>query len=387
MHSKSSSPGRRWRVLITVPHLEAKLSPSNDLKCLIRYLPRDEFDISVCSLRGDLRTETPEYLNELQVPVFVASFRPRSYTLRGLRGTARDSAVIQNAGPFDLQHSLDFATPPFESLFARIRRAKMIVTLTDILRPPILNAGRRLALQAKLKLANRVICISSAVVDYAMSLGVSPEKLCLIHNGVDLDTFEAGFRAGVVRDPNLILSVGQLIPRKRHEDAIRTLAVVRSANPKARLQILGRGWSEAYDRKLRDLAATLGVSDAVEFLGLRDDVPAVMQGAGVLLHCAENEAFGWVVAEAMAADLPVVAADVDGPRELTRGGETGRLVKVGDIDGYVTAVRRALVRGSEVESEVREAATAVRTSFSARVMTERTMSAYRELLGPLRRGN
>jgi len=67
---------------------------------------------------------------------------------------------------------------------------------------------------------------------------------------------------------------------------------------------------QARKRYLEQLADQLGLSDRVVFTGPRQDIPRIMVGLDVLVHCAHTEVFGRVLVEAMAAETPVVATAV-----------------------------------------------------------------------------
>ncbi|HVO68708.1 MAG TPA: glycosyltransferase, partial [Aggregatilineaceae bacterium] len=105
-----------------------------------------------------------------------------------------------------------------------------------------------------------------------------------------------------------------------------------------RLSIVGSMYDTNYVQQLRRLATDLNVSDRVEFLGERQDVPRLMQQAAAVMLCSESEAFGYVILEAMAARVPVIASRCGGPEEIIVPGKTGFLVDVGDIEGYVRAL-------------------------------------------------
>jgi glycosyltransferase involved in cell wall biosynthesis len=119
------------------------------------------------------------------------------------------------------------------------------------------------------------------------------------------------------------------------------------------MAIAGRG-SEA--AALRSLAHRLGVEDSVAFLGFVDDVASLMAQSSVLLATAPAEPFGLSVVEAMAAGLPVIAADGGGHHEVLAGFD-GQLFRPGDSDagaaaldalaGRPTALLVARTRGRE----------------------------------------
>ncbi|MEM9381309.1 MAG: glycosyltransferase, partial [Planctomycetota bacterium] len=96
---------------------------------------------------------------------------------------------------------------------------------------------------------------------------------------------------------------------------------------------------------LVERARRLGVDRRVAFVGPRDDVPAVLAAADLLLLPSRWEGMPYVVLEAMAASLPVVATPVDGARDLVADGETGYLARAIDPDAIADALRRATLAG------------------------------------------
>ena len=103
-----------------------------------------------------------------------------------------------------------------------------------------------------------------------------------------------------------VVLVAQRLEREKHTDvAVRAFAASGLADAGWRLTIAGDG---ALRGELEELAASLRLGDAVEFLGHRRDVWDLMRAAGVLLAPRTDEAFGLSVVEAMARGLPVVAA-------------------------------------------------------------------------------
>src|SRR6185312_12907577 len=81
---------------------------------------------------------------------------------------------------------------------------------------------------------------------------------------------------------------------------------------------------------LEDLARQLGVANRVIFLGVRSDVPAVLQALDVFAMTSLSEAASLTLLEAMASARPVVVTDVGGNPEIVRNGVDGVLVPRGD---------------------------------------------------------
>jgi len=105
-----------------------------------------------------------------------------------------------------------------------------------------------------------------------------------------------------------LLFVGSGYIKKGLDRAIRALAALRRTDENAALFVVGQD----KERRFRRLAARLSVSDAVHFLGGRDDIPNLLLAADVLIHPALDEAAGIVLLEALVAGLPVLVTDVCG---------------------------------------------------------------------------
>jgi glycosyltransferase involved in cell wall biosynthesis len=104
------------------------------------------------------------------------------------------------------------------------------------------------------------------------------------------------------------------------------------------LLIVGPGSQDALAAKVR----ALGLTERVRFTGPRDDVPAIQAALDLLLLPSRWEGMPYIVMEAMAAGLPVVATPVDGARDLIVDGETGALAEGIDAEALGRALARVL---------------------------------------------
>ena len=364
-------------VLLTVPHLNPTASPYRETMAIARYLPREEFKLTICALRPKGVPESIPVLRHWGVDAFVARFRPTKQSPAGYLKSLREQRSIDGRGPFAIQHSLDFTSSPFEALMARCRSRIYIYNQRNMN-----ESGHEILLGLKLRLAHAVIGISGAVMAFLRARGVPERKLRKIWLGIDLDQFDAQLEPSGPRHPGQILLAGQFERRKRHGDAIRALAAVSRDCAEARLALAGNLFDAPYVEELKSLAASLGVADRVDFLGTRNDVPRLMRQSAAVVLCSESEAFGWVILEAMAAGTPVVASAVDGPREVIEHGKTGLLVPPGDIDGYAAALRALLTEPSLGAGLAANARRAAGERFSAAAMVADIANLYRELLKP-----
>lgn len=182
------------------------------------------------------------------------------------------------------------------------------------------------------------VAISAAQGDLLTNLGLASAKLRVIHNGADLAEFTGEASRERPAAAPYVLFAGRLLPVKGPDLALETFAQVHACHPEMRLALMGQEfpekWAEAGlpDREPRRLAATLGIADAVDFLGLQLGVDKArwFRHATLLLVSSRSEALSVVTLEAMAAGVPVVAFRVGGLPELVRPGQTGRLAEPGD---------------------------------------------------------
>jgi glycosyltransferase involved in cell wall biosynthesis len=156
------------------------------------------------------------------------------------------------------------------------------------------------------------------------------------------------------------------------------LEVLAALDERVKLLIAGRGDLEG---ALRERAAALGVEARVHLLGFRADINALLRECNALLCPSTLEATPYVILEAMAAGLPVVASRIYGIPELVLDGETGILVDPGAREGFVGAIA-ALERDHARAARLGEAG---KRRYAAEFRIERcvaeTQAVYRELLG------
>jgi glycosyltransferase involved in cell wall biosynthesis len=168
-------------------------------------------------------------------------------------------------------------------------------------------------------------CVAAALRTALVDMGASPDEVCVVEHGVDLELFRPpvdreATRAKLGFDGPTVISVGHLIDRKGHDFAIRAIATL----PGVRLVIAGDG---PRDADLRALADKLGVSDRVRFLGHVDQhqLPDLYGAADVTASCSDREGIANVLLESLACGTPLVATPVWGSPEVLRVPEAGVL--------------------------------------------------------------
>lgn len=188
--------------------------------------------------------------------------------------------------------------------------------------------------------------------------------------------------------------VGRISPTKGQREFLAAAAVVASTHPDVRFRVVGAAlFAEAgYEHDLVAQAAALGIDDRVEFTGWVDDPSRALRDLTVLVHASPvPEPFGQVVAEAMAAGVPVVATDAGGVPEMLDPARTGQAdtrrviadgVHVTDLGVLVSPGSiRALAEGIEHvltdPGQAAERAAAAHQAASDRLRIEQTVDGMR----------
>ena len=167
--------------------------------------------------------------------------------------------------------------------------------------------------------------------DYERGKTFKAGKVCYVPGvGIDLKNFnvECSSREkkrkeiGVEVDDFVLLSVGELIPRKNHEVVIRALSTLKREGKLEQVEyvICGRG---VYETKLKNLAEEMGVADHVHFLGYRSDISEICKCADLFVFMSHQEGLPVALMEAMACGLPAVCSNIRGNTDLIEDGITG----------------------------------------------------------------
>jgi glycosyltransferase involved in cell wall biosynthesis len=255
--------------------------------------------------------------------------------LRGLAHVRRERPRLV----VDVQNGVPFASP-------LVTRAPVVVLLHHVHREqwPILFGGPLGAVGwwIESRFAPwvyrrcRYVTVSVATAAELAGLGVDPERITVVGNGIDPTP---SVTAAPAERPRLV-TVSRLVPHKRVEHAIDVVARLRDRWPGLVLDVVGEGW---WDDRLRAHARERGVEDLVRFHGFVDEPTKhdLLARAWVHLCPSVKEGWGLVVTEAAGHRVPTVAyRSAGGLRESVLDGRTGLLVD--DLDGMVAAVDRLL---------------------------------------------
>lgn len=207
---------------------------------------------------------------------------------------------------------------------------------TDINLIPEYRWPRRM-IQWAAREAAGLITVCAALKDGLVELGAPADKVRVLRNGVDLQTFRPVDRDNARQRLGLtaptLLSVGHLIERKGHDLVIEALARL----PGYHLLIAGQGPEE---QRLKETARRSGVADRVRFLGrvAHDQLREVYTAADLLVLASSREGWANVLLEAMACGTRVAASDVWGTPEVVAETAAGALFKERTPEAIAAAV-------------------------------------------------
>jgi teichuronic acid biosynthesis glycosyltransferase TuaC len=269
---------------------------------------------------------------------FVSPPRGRSYAQWGAfaaPGLALELRRLRREFPYDLVHA-HYAVPAADAVL-RTRETKPLVISEhggDVFHTARLPGGR--ARVAKAFGAARIVLANSMGIERACrELGAHSTRV--VHLGTDLTPMER-------RPPErpTLVTVGQLIARKRQADVLRAMWVLRERRPDLRYRLIGDGPERD---SLALLARQLELSDRVEFTGPLPHEEALRRGrdASVFVMPSTDEAFGVAYVEAMAAGLPAIGARGEpGPEDIASLGHGMRLVPPGDPEALAAEIDHLL---------------------------------------------
>jgi L-malate glycosyltransferase len=174
----------------------------------------------------------------------------------------------------------------------------------------------------------------------------------------------------------VVMHASNFRPVKRIDQVVRVFAAIAAETPSC-LVLLGDGPERWH---AQELARSLGVEDRVFFLGIQEEIEALLPLADLFLLPSLHESFGLVALEAMSCGVPVIATDQGGTVELIEDGRSGFLADSGDVAGMAELGRRILEDPEQARAIGRAARERAESHFSEAAIVSRYEKIYLELL-------
>jgi glycosyltransferase involved in cell wall biosynthesis len=222
------------------------------------------------------------------------------------------------------------------------------------------------------------IAISQAVAAEARSLRIN--RIDQIDNGIPISLFRS-----ISPQPSgslgKIISVARLFPEKKGQD-ILIMAIKHCVDRGLDVDCTLVGSPMPGDSHtlpaLQALVSTLQLTSRVHFLTGRSDVPALLGNANIFVLPSRYEGFGLALVEAMAAGLPVIASNIDGPAGIIADGMDGLLFEPGS-DEQLAGKIATLIHSPAVAEKLRTNGRATASKYDISTMRDRYIEIYKRL--------
>ncbi|MFD4408316.1 glycosyltransferase [Streptomyces sp. NPDC058246] len=322
------------------------------LRLLVRHLPA--------------KCEVITLTNPGQVADGLAADGVRVINL-GMRGNRDLGALFRlagqiRAGRYDVVHTHLYRACVYGRIAARLAGVRAVVATEHSLcatrlEGRTLNAGIRALYLATERLGRVTAAVSPTVAGLLRRWGVPDERIHVVPNGIDAARFqfdevrrkEARAFYGLPEDAYVVGCIGRLVPAKRFDVAVRTMALLPGD---VRLLLAGAGPER---EELRRTARELGIADRVVLTGElpylpdpRSDVPelpALLSAMDVLAAPGTDETFGLAVLEALAAGLPVLYTTAPALADLPPDAAPGAKCLTGGAETYARELLRLRAAG------------------------------------------
>jgi glycosyltransferase involved in cell wall biosynthesis len=237
--------------------------------------------------------------------------------------------------------------------------------------------------------SDRVVCVAEALRrEVTKRLPQVSPRAMVIHNGVDLERFNPArydresIRAALGLDDLWTLGiVGRMTDQKGHVFLFEALANARDILPPYRLLVVGDGPRRSLlEEKVREYNLT----GSVQFLGVRHDIPEILSALDALIMPSVSEGFPYVLLEALAMELPVVASLVKGVDEIIRDGDEGYAIVPRSPERILEALVAIWRQRDEARRRAKLGRCRVRNDFSIAASIQKWERLYLELAGESR---
>jgi glycosyltransferase involved in cell wall biosynthesis len=251
-------------------------------------------------------------------------------------------------------------------------------------------------------LSDWVEVINTEDYESAIAYGVATEQKLVMLDGTGIETekfnpsnvSDAERQAvrrelGLNENTKVIGVIAELIPRKRLQDTLAATMILTQEFPDIQLVILGSGEQR---EGLEAMAVELGIENNVKFLGFRRDLARFIAVMDVFAFSTQQEGLPAALLEAMCMNVPAVATDIRGNRDIIVNGENGFLVPLGDANLMAEACRKLLTNpqlASELGAKGRQL---VISKYDTLLTVAQQMAAYGKAMkaarskGTLRQG-
>ncbi|MFN4013459.1 MAG: glycosyltransferase family 4 protein [Aquificaceae bacterium] len=235
----------------------------------------------------------------------------------------------------------------------------------------------------KYSFADKIVVVDRTTFERLKGEGFFPEKLVYIPSGLDLNRFKPMDREralkkrrelGIDTDKKVFINVANWNPRHKGQPFLIE-AFYRLNCPQCLLLLVGINTEKEVPR----YAKSYGLGERLIGLGFRDDVPELLNMADYFVFSSYFEGIAGALLQAMACGKVVISTIAGGIGDYLKDGENGFAVRVGDLEGFVNRLKRALSLSEEERERLSKKAIETAQQYSI----ERTVDKYEELFKDL----
>ena len=380
-----SEPAHKYKIAYVIDGLS--MGGAEQLMVpILKHLSRTDFDTYVCALQSKDGNSMAEEIRALDIPVECLNIRH----LRDMDALPRLTRHLKGIGAELIHTQLEFANI-LGNISAKLLHLPSVCTIHVM---PSLDVKTKSRLHQRVEwyalrhFCDRVVSVSEEARQYHIEVSGAPaSQVTTIYNGIDLSGFLTMDRAQermAVRTElkiplaaNVLTTVAVLRPPKGIQFMIRALAAVLAAYPNTYYLVVGSG---SHQSALIEEAGRAGLHDKVIFAGMRKDVPRLLAATDVFVLPTLTEALPTVLAEAMAAKLPIIASRVGGVPEMVSDGQNGCLVEPEDLEGLANACLHLLGNPEQRAAMGAEGWKVVNQKFNIERQVDRLKDLYVEQL-------
>ncbi len=325
------------------------LSKRNTEVCLVTYYEND-LPAGMTAIPGvRIIHRRPRYFRDFQKYLFAAK-------ASDFRGVLREERPDIIHGGYAWKDGLLAALSGFHPYL-------LMPWGSDILQEPGKSRICRWMVSYAIGKADAIACDCRAVKERIMELADYPgEKIKIFPWGIDLSLFKPAAGISGVRkklgweDSKVIISTRSFYPGYAVDTLIAALPGVLSAEPSAKMLLVGAGPEEG---RLRKMVEEKGLDDAVHFAGKisNPDMPDYLKAADIYVSSSATDGTSISLQEAIACGLPVVVNDVPANLEWVEDGVNGLVARIGDsgelADRMIRLLKDQVMRGSMSENNLR----------------------------------
>ncbi|MDE0779904.1 MAG: glycosyltransferase family 4 protein [Alphaproteobacteria bacterium] len=343
------------------------------------------------------------------LPYKLASFPPKMMTLIHHWPDLGTRFISAWLAWFDRRHGIDawHGTVGFPTGVGLIRHASgkrphlVRCSGDDIQVVPEIGYGMRLdpridkLVRTWLPHADILVAITESVAEEYTKLGVKPQQIRRIPNGVDLDRFgvlvdkaKTRRQYGIPQDAFLFLAVGRNHPKKGYTDLLQaTRHLADRSDAEFAVAIAGAATGD-----LMPEAQSLGVSEHLHLLGALgqaslaedpklpgNDLISLYRTADAFVFPSHIETFGIALVEAMAAGLPIITTNGPGCRDIIEGGTWGEMVPVGDTAAFASAMQQMMSEPDHRRARIEQSRERA-SAFSWDRIVDQYIEVYRDTM-------